>query len=40
MRVAFWAVHQKTAELGGMLRSGLEDTFSCRAANAPPATAC
>ena len=27
MRVAFWPVHQKTAELGGMLRSGREDTF-------------
>ena len=26
-RQEVWPVHQKTAELGGMLRSGLEDTF-------------
>lgn len=26
-RNEIWPVHQKTAELGGMLRSGLEDTF-------------
>jgi len=26
-RKEVWPVHQKTAELGGMLRSGLEDTF-------------
>jgi 3-keto-5-aminohexanoate cleavage enzyme len=26
-RSEIWPVHQKTAELGGMLRSGLEDTF-------------
>jgi len=26
-RDEIWPVHQKTAELGGMLRSGLEDTF-------------
>ena len=26
-RTEIWPVHQKTAELGGMLRSGLEDTF-------------
>jgi 3-keto-5-aminohexanoate cleavage enzyme len=26
-RVEIWPVHQRTAELGGMLRSGLEDTF-------------
>ncbi len=26
-RADVWPVHQKTAELGGMLRSGLEDTF-------------
>ncbi|MBL8317704.1 MAG: 3-keto-5-aminohexanoate cleavage protein [Burkholderiaceae bacterium] len=26
-REEIWPVHQKTAELGGMLRSGLEDTF-------------
>ncbi|MCB2021267.1 MAG: 3-keto-5-aminohexanoate cleavage protein [Burkholderiaceae bacterium] len=26
-RAEVWPVHQKTAELGGMLRSGLEDTF-------------
>jgi 3-keto-5-aminohexanoate cleavage enzyme len=26
-RQEIWPVHQKTAELGGMLRSGLEDTF-------------
>ena len=26
-RAEIWPVHQKTAELGGMLRSGLEDTF-------------
>ena len=26
-RAEIWPVHQKTADLGGMLRSGLEDTF-------------
>jgi uncharacterized protein (DUF849 family) len=26
-RNEIWPVHQKTAELGGMLRTGLEDTF-------------
>jgi uncharacterized protein (DUF849 family) len=26
-RAEVWPLHQKTAELGGMLRSGLEDTF-------------
>jgi uncharacterized protein (DUF849 family) len=26
-RAEIWPLHQKTAELGGMLRSGLEDTF-------------
>ncbi len=26
-RTEVWPVHQKTAELGGMLRTGLEDTF-------------
>jgi uncharacterized protein (DUF849 family) len=26
-RAEIWQVHQKTAELGGMLRTGLEDTF-------------
>ncbi len=26
-RAEIWPVHQRTAELGGMLRSGLEDTF-------------
>ena len=26
-RAEIWPVHQQTAELGGMLRSGLEDTF-------------
>jgi len=26
-RTEIWPVHQRTAELGGMLRSGLEDTF-------------
>ena len=26
-RVEVWPMHQKTAELGGMLRTGLEDTF-------------
>ena len=26
-REEIWAVHQATAELGGMLRTGLEDTF-------------
>jgi uncharacterized protein (DUF849 family) len=26
-RAEIWPVHHKTAELGGMLRSGLEDTF-------------
>jgi len=26
-RAEIWSVHQKTAELGGMLRTGLEDTF-------------
>jgi uncharacterized protein (DUF849 family) len=26
-RADIWPVHQKTAELGGMLRTGLEDTF-------------
>ena len=26
-RQEIWPVHQKTAELGGMLRTGLEDTF-------------
>ena len=26
-RTEIWPVHQKTAELGGMLRTGLEDTF-------------
>jgi uncharacterized protein (DUF849 family) len=26
-RAEIWPVHRKTAELGGMLRSGLEDTF-------------
>jgi uncharacterized protein (DUF849 family) len=26
-RQEIWSVHQKTAELGGMLRTGLEDTF-------------
>jgi 3-keto-5-aminohexanoate cleavage enzyme len=26
-RAEVWPVHQRTAELGGMLRSGLEDTF-------------
>ena len=26
-RVEIWPVHQKTADLGGMLRTGLEDTF-------------
>lgn len=26
-RAEVWPVHQKTAELGGMLRSGVEDTF-------------
>lgn len=26
-RAEIWPVHQKTAEMGGMLRSGLEDTF-------------
>jgi uncharacterized protein (DUF849 family) len=26
-REEIWPVHQKTAELGGMLRTGLEDTF-------------
>jgi len=27
-RSEIWPVHQKTADLGGMLRTGLEDTFS------------
>jgi len=35
-RQEIWPVHQRVAELGGMLRSGLEDTFylpdGCRAA--------
>jgi uncharacterized protein (DUF849 family) len=26
-RGEIWPVHQRTAELGGMLRTGLEDTF-------------
>jgi uncharacterized protein (DUF849 family) len=26
-REDIWSLHQKAAELGGMLRSGLEDTF-------------
>jgi uncharacterized protein (DUF849 family) len=26
-RADIWPVHQRTAELGGMLRTGLEDTF-------------
>ena len=26
-RAEIWTVHQKTAEMGGMLRTGLEDTF-------------
>jgi uncharacterized protein (DUF849 family) len=26
-RSEIWPVHQKTAELGGMLRTGLEDSF-------------
>jgi uncharacterized protein (DUF849 family) len=26
-RSEIWPVHQKTADLGGMLRTGLEDTF-------------
>lgn len=26
-REEIWAVHQATAELGGMLRTGMEDTF-------------
>jgi 3-keto-5-aminohexanoate cleavage enzyme len=26
-REEIWPVHQKTAELGGMLRTGLEDSF-------------
>jgi uncharacterized protein (DUF849 family) len=26
-RQEIWPVHQKTADLGGMLRTGLEDTF-------------
>jgi uncharacterized protein (DUF849 family) len=26
-RAEIWPVHQKAAEMGGMLRSGLEDTF-------------
>jgi uncharacterized protein (DUF849 family) len=26
-RAEIWPLHQRTAELGGMLRSGLEDTF-------------
>jgi len=26
-RAEVWPVHQRTAELGGMLRTGLEDTF-------------
>ena len=26
-RQEIWPVHQRTAELGGMLRTGLEDTF-------------
>jgi uncharacterized protein (DUF849 family) len=26
-RAEVWPVHLKTAELGGMLRTGLEDTF-------------
>ena len=26
-RTEIWSVHQKTADLGGMLRTGLEDTF-------------
>ena len=26
-RQEIWAVHQRAAELGGMLRTGLEDTF-------------
>jgi 3-keto-5-aminohexanoate cleavage enzyme len=26
-RQEIWPVHRRTAELGGMLRSGLEDTF-------------
>jgi len=26
-REEIWAVHQATAELGGMLRTGVEDTF-------------
>jgi 3-keto-5-aminohexanoate cleavage enzyme len=26
-RTEIWPVHQKTADLGGMLRTGLEDTF-------------
>jgi uncharacterized protein (DUF849 family) len=26
-RAEIWPVHRKTAELGGMLRTGLEDTF-------------
>jgi uncharacterized protein (DUF849 family) len=26
-RSEIWPVHQRTAELGGMLRTGLEDTF-------------
>ena len=27
IRDRIWPVHQKTAELGGMLRTGLEDSF-------------
>jgi len=26
-RAEIWPVHQKTADMGGMLRTGLEDTF-------------
>jgi len=26
-RAEIWPVHQRAAELGGMLRTGLEDTF-------------
>ena len=26
-RAEIWPVHQRTTELGGMLRTGLEDTF-------------
>jgi 3-keto-5-aminohexanoate cleavage enzyme len=39
-RGEIWPVHQKTAELGGMLRSGLEDTFYLPDGRRAAATAC